>query len=321
MDTASHSVCLSASLEAGGRKQWIHLLPKGTFVGRDGRGPWKADNLGEVIDNTRAYAGKTLLAIDYDHQIDKAAKNGQPAPAAGWITELQERPSGLWGLVEWTEKAAAHIKAKEYRYLSPVFNYAPGTNEVKRLLRAALTNNPALELTALASVQETTTMQDQTMARLRELLGLDDTADEQAIIDAVSSLVTAQQSAQPDLSEYVPMAEFKGVVAELQQLRQQHTSEGEARLMVENAIRDGHIPPSLEGWGVELCRTNANAFEGFVKEVSPMFKFLRGNQTAGRKKWLDGDTGKHGLTSDELAICETMGISPEDYAKQLGEEA
>jgi phage I-like protein len=36
---------------------------------------------------------------------------------------MQAREDDIWALVEWTEKAAAHIKAREYRYLSPVLFY------------------------------------------------------------------------------------------------------------------------------------------------------------------------------------------------------
>jgi hypothetical protein len=46
---------------------------------------------------------------------------GGTAKAAGWIKELQVRDDGIFGRVEWTEAAAAAIKAGEYRYLSPVF--------------------------------------------------------------------------------------------------------------------------------------------------------------------------------------------------------
>jgi phage I-like protein len=313
---AFHSVSLSSDLEDGGRHQWVHLLPKGRFAGRDGRGPWLATNLDQVIRNTQDYAGKTLLAVDYDHQIDKSGQNGQPAPAAGWIVNLEARDDGLWGLVEWTAKAAAHIRAKEYRYLSPVFNYSPGTNEVKRLLRAGLTNSPALELTALASTQENPSMSEDTLARLRELLGLKETDGEEAIIQAVSELVTAQQSTQPDPMAYVPMEEFKTIVAELQEMRTRQTSETEAQMMVDRAIDKGHIPPSMERWGVEVCMSNKQAFENFIHEVSPVFRALRGHQTQGWKE--SGNKGRrHGLSEEQLSICETMGISPEDYAKQL----
>jgi len=41
--------------------------------------------------------------------------------------------------------------AREYRYVSPVFQFDPKDGSVTRLLRAGLTNNPNLHLTAIAA--------------------------------------------------------------------------------------------------------------------------------------------------------------------------
>lgn len=65
------------------------------------------------------------MVIDYEHQTDHTSENGQPAPAAGWIRELDVRGGALWGRVEWTAKAAASIAAREYRYISPTFRHTP----------------------------------------------------------------------------------------------------------------------------------------------------------------------------------------------------
>jgi phage I-like protein len=66
----------------------------------------------------------------------------------------------IQGRVEWTARGAAAFKAKEYRFVSPVFSFDPPagsdesalTGRVKLILRAALTNNPALsDLPAIAA--------------------------------------------------------------------------------------------------------------------------------------------------------------------------
>jgi hypothetical protein len=60
------------------------------------------------------------LAIDYEHQTFNAEDNGKEAPAAGWFTP-EVREDGLWATaVRWTDRASAYLKAKEYRYFSPV---------------------------------------------------------------------------------------------------------------------------------------------------------------------------------------------------------
>lgn len=91
--------------------------------------------------------------IDYEHQTLKAEKNGQPAPAAGWMHALRWiEGKGLHALAELTERAKEQIKAGEYRYFSPVIQYSTKTGEVTKLLMGALTNNPAIHGMAAISV-------------------------------------------------------------------------------------------------------------------------------------------------------------------------
>ena len=121
MTLGHHVITLAAAAESG-REQAVHVLPAGKFSGRDGRGPYELVDAPAVIEATRRRAGEGRMPIDYDHAIDLAAPKGLPAPAAGWFKGLQARADGIWALVEWTERAAAMIRAKEYRYLSPVFS-------------------------------------------------------------------------------------------------------------------------------------------------------------------------------------------------------
>src|SRR5579863_8508686 len=131
--------------------EWIELLPAGVFFGRDGRGPFRLDDPAAVIASTTALQMNAGLPIDYDHATDFGAPEGRRAPAAGWIRELAVRAGALWGRVEWTARAADSIVAHEYRYVSPVFQFDPKTGAVTRILRAGLTNNPNLHLTAIAA--------------------------------------------------------------------------------------------------------------------------------------------------------------------------
>ncbi|WP_438805125.1 phage protease [Sodalis sp. (in: enterobacteria)] len=54
-----------------------------------------------------------------------ARGNGQPAPAAGWYSQLEwVEGLGLFAVdVEWTERARTLIAAGEYRFVSPLFQY------------------------------------------------------------------------------------------------------------------------------------------------------------------------------------------------------
>lgn len=133
------SVALPA-FQAGDAPDWMQLFPTGTFSGRDGRGPYTCDPV-SVVAQTRAHNGPLDIPVDYDHQLEFSAVNGQPAPAAGWITALEARADGVWGRVEWTEKGRAHVAAREYRYVSPVY-YHDQNGVIQSIESVALTTSP-----------------------------------------------------------------------------------------------------------------------------------------------------------------------------------
>lgn len=139
--------------------EWIELLPAGRFYTNDGRGPFQNDDPQAVIRLSRQLQAGGL-PIDFDHATDRAAPQGLPAPAAGWIREFRVVAGAIMARVEWTPRGAAAVKGKEYRFISPVFEFDPPagslagaeTGRVVRIKRAGLTNNPALsQLPAIAA--------------------------------------------------------------------------------------------------------------------------------------------------------------------------
>jgi phage I-like protein len=308
----SIAMVLAATESDAQTQQWIHLMPSGSFSGRDGRGPWAMHNADAVIAASAAFAGKKPIPVDYDHQIDMAVKNGQPAPAAGWITQLQARTDGLWGLVEWTAKAQAHLAAKEYRYLSPVFNYTP-SGEVTRVLRAALTNNPALELTALASTQGTEMSSQDPLVELRSLLELADDSDMVAITEAVRNLTAAACSAKPDMSQFVPMETYLAALADAQ-VYQQENEEAAAVAVVDMAIQQAHLLPQHRELALALCRSDRAQYDQYVASVSPFLKAVRGMQTRGLAPEQRGaETYTPPLDETAKAICQAMGHTQQEF--------
>lgn len=139
---------LASSVSSGNE---IQLLPAGQFRATDGRPKdvkyWFIDAAAAASIIEAFSAINNRIVIDYEHQTLRTVDNGQPAPAAGWFKKLEWREGdGLYAVdVEWTERAKEHIDAKEYLYISPVFSYDKKTGTVKRILNAALTNNPALD--------------------------------------------------------------------------------------------------------------------------------------------------------------------------------
>lgn len=175
--TATHAMQLpAASADAGdAAPNWIHLVPAGTFKGRDGRGPYAVTNAAAVI---AASQDGLPLVIDEVHATDIGAP---AAPARGWIEELQARNDGIWGRVSWTPTGRAMLAERAYRGISPTFTHAKN-GQVLRLLRAALTNVPNLPQLATLHHQEPNSMD--LHAELRQLHGLPADADEAATLQA-----------------------------------------------------------------------------------------------------------------------------------------
>src|SRR5579875_3499686 len=138
---------------AEGMSEWIELMPAGRFSAVDGRGPFINEDPERVVAASMAKMPPAGLVVDYDHATDLAAPEGRPAPAAGWLKEFKVKGGAILARVEWTREAAAALREKKYRYISPVFEHDQD-GRVERILRAALVNNPALiNLPALAAAE------------------------------------------------------------------------------------------------------------------------------------------------------------------------
>lgn len=112
-----------------------------------GQGPtdWLMDaQAGRAVIAAFKRRGRDIV-IDYEHQTfdDSARGSDGTAPAAGWITGLRwVENTGLIAACKWTERGAAFVGNREYRYQSPVFRVDSG-DRVCELLHVALTNDPA----------------------------------------------------------------------------------------------------------------------------------------------------------------------------------
>jgi phage I-like protein len=133
--TASHAVQIP---EGANVPEWIQIIPAGKFSGRDGRGPYVTDAT-SILDWFRKWGRE--LVIDYEHP---EIRHGQPVPGAGWIRALESRADGIYAKDEWTERARQMINAREYRYVSLVFEYDQRTGRIVRVRSAGLTNQPNL---------------------------------------------------------------------------------------------------------------------------------------------------------------------------------
>lgn len=184
-------VILFSAFAGAGVPEWVHLVPTGTFQGQDGRGPYTLDAQSVLS----ALAAGDKLAIDENHAIDRAAPDGRPSPARGWIVGLELRGDGIWGRVEWTEAGRQILSDRQYRGISPALRIETGTGRVLAVVRASLVNDPNLLLTSLHHRSS----DPMDLAKLREALGLAADVSEAAILAAIgaqkTSLATHQAQA------------------------------------------------------------------------------------------------------------------------------
>lgn len=207
--TAALAVALATSPESGTLPEGmnVQLFPDGDFSARDGRPgslkgcsakAWRLDADIAAALIARVEARETPLFLDYEHHTLTAKDAGHKAVAAGWIEALVYVPGqGLFARVAWTEAAREHIRADEYRYISPLFTFDPESGAVLTLVNAALTNNPALDgMAAVAAANQIATtnqphteaLMDELLERLRWMLNLPVTATAEEIAAQLDKL-------------------------------------------------------------------------------------------------------------------------------------
>lgn len=253
--------------------QWVQLFGLGKQTARDGR-EWWLSHPNQVIQLSLEKAGNTDLVVDYEHQTDKADANGKAAPAAGWIKKLELRETGIWAFVEWTKAASEMIRNREYRYISPTFQTDINTGEIIRVLRAALTNNPALELTALAKAENG----DDPMSKpnINEMLGLEPTATtEQMLMASIKKIYELQEqlTAFENSTKTETTTEVQNFMIEMAK-ENQKMKDAELENKINSCIKSGVFPPSMKAWGLNLARKNEKEFDSFVASVGKPFAHL-----------------------------------------------
>lgn len=129
----------------------IELIPTGPrIVGRDGRA-WLFDSDAQSAVLSAFAQSGLPLPVDINHSSEHKASKGDESPAVGWIERLEIVNGALWGDVEWNPKGLQAVANREYRFISPVFDFERGTDRIRRLCSVALVNNPNLVLQALNS--------------------------------------------------------------------------------------------------------------------------------------------------------------------------
>jgi len=309
---------LSATVTDGQAPEWVELIPSGPKVtGRDGR-EWLFDEQAGILVQS-SFASRSIdLPIDWEHATQHRATKGEDAPAAGWIKKLEIRDGALWGFVDWTPRGSVQVANREYRFLSPVFDYDPDTTRIARLVSAGLTNKPNFLLTALNQETPENTPVKFSPALLA-LLGLPDTATEEQVIAAITQLKATAQAANSErlnLEQYVPRADYNLVMGRATNAEQalatqkqaEHNKEVEAVLTA--ATQAGKIVPSTLEYHRASCQDAAGLQR--LKDFVAAAPAVGDPSNLGERK---PDNAVTALNSEEQKVASLLGMSDAEFIK------
>lgn len=330
-------------VDVSGAPELISILPLGHVV--SSKGEFEVDEESfEAMKAQIAQRGVDLV-VDYEHQT----LSGAQAPAAGWVKELILSDGKIKARVEWTDKARQYLENKEYRYLSPVINVRKSDHKAMGMHSIALTNTPAIENMEAIVNSENFKGGNNTMElvkMLAELLGLDDGATEQQVVEALKACVQENKSlkekvgagspppAEDDkvvankevcellgLKAGAPTAEVAAAIMALKggivgdvdlkqkvQTLEQTIAAFHAEEAVRMALKAGKITPAQEGWAKSYALKDLDDFKAFVEKAPQVVPMgeIGGESLELKNTELDEAT---------MLVCKQLGVSAEDVKK------
>lgn len=213
MGEKQNAVLMAAEIpvvRAGRVPEWVQIAEVGLWRGHpQGTQRITEQDLRTALEYFNAHYqahGKDVV-IDYGHATTSAML-GVPAKAAGWISEMELRAGGaeLWGKVMWTTEAAQSIGAREYRYVSPVFqrgalDRVTGAPVQMVIPSVALTNSPFLtELAALNTAGQEAVATDGDGGAGHDAQTTGEAADEEETMTLLEQLASALGKAAADVA-------------------------------------------------------------------------------------------------------------------------
>lgn len=304
---------------SGTTPEWVCLIPAGDIVGRDGRG-WVNDRPAMILDHFYALARD--LPIDVEHATELKGPRGEPAPAIGWVKELEIRNGEIWGRAEWNEAGVRMVGGREYRYLSPVILYQEESQTIVGITSVGATNQPNLKLPALNHEQRGQAPKESNMLKaLLAALGLPENATEAEAVAKVGTLkgelATAMNRVEsPSLEKFVPRADYDAALSKATNAEQalkaikQEQLEGEVETAISQALAAGKITPSTAEYHKAQCRQ-----EGGLERFK---EYCAAAPVVGGESGLEGkkpEGEQKALNAEQQQIASMFGNSAEDLEK------
>ncbi len=241
----------------GAVPDFLELVPAGKFAGVDGRS-WINDQPDAIVAAFNRDGLK--LPFDYEHATEVAAAEGREAPAAAWVTSLENRGGAIFGKIDWTERGKNMVGSKEYRYYSPAFDFARDSRRVLKLSSVGLTNKPNLPNFALNHQHPEEDVTVKIALAILSALGISNPdASEGDVVNAVNALKTDREKALNAQQNSVSKEEHLKAVnradkaeTELAALRQE-TVNAEIERELDAAQKAGKITPATRDYHKSVC--------------------------------------------------------------------
>jgi hypothetical protein len=133
---------------------WVQVTPCGEFphvgagvtqvIDRDA-----CDRIAADFNGRKSDANFPGVLVDFDHFSLDTEKSSE---AAGWISDLESRDTGLWARVRWSDAGLSAVRGGRFRLMSPVFpppsaceDLGGGKIRPVVLVSVALTNEPNIK--------------------------------------------------------------------------------------------------------------------------------------------------------------------------------
>lgn len=267
-----------------------------------------------------ARRGKELV-IDYEH----ATLSGDPAPAAGWVDSVAKTAAGIVCRVKsWTDKAAAHLSAREYRYFSPVV-YNPGGRPGIHSL--ALTNHPALHgLPPLVAVDSADNQQQEihTMTEIQDIaqklevapLALaDGNPDVKGTLAAIMAKVSEMMDAIYGLRSFLALNDCASLDAVTAKIAAAAAEKAEvekklalhdAEKAVAQAFADRKLVEAQRTWATDFATSQPQAFADFVANAPAVVP-------AAVPPLKEEPAKELALNDAQRRILKNSGINPDEF--------
>jgi len=133
---------------------WVQVTPCGEFP-HVGAGVTQVidrvacDRIAADFNSRKSDANFPGVLVDFDHFSLDTEKSSE---AAGWISDLETRDTGLWARVRWSDAGLCAVQGGRFRLMSPVFpppsaceDLGGGKIRPVMLVSVALTNEPNIK--------------------------------------------------------------------------------------------------------------------------------------------------------------------------------